>query len=415
MANETALPTLRSRRGLDGLNFFLADVRDGVGPFLGIYLMTRFDWSAGQIGMAMSAMTFATMFAQSPAGVLLDITRRKRLLTAIATLVVAICSVLMTLPAFVNLPSILLLQAMMGVSAALLLPAVAAITLGLVGRRRFPERQGRNEVFNHAGNVVSALLAGLMAHFLSVEWLFYSLLLFACGSLISALSIRESDIDHIAARGATPDASRPRGEAGVLAVLRDRRVLMLGATLTLFHFANAAMLPLVGQYLTIGDRDAASLYMSACIVIAQLVMIPVAWWAGRTAASRGRRPVFLIGLIALPLRGLLYGVSNDPVWLLLVQALDGIGAGIFGVLWLIVAADLTRGTGRYNATVGILGTLFALGAALSNLVAGYVVDAGGYVAGFLFLAAFGCVAPLVFWFGVGETRPVEDEVQTSIS
>ena len=126
MANETALPTLRSRRGLDGLNFFLADVRDGVGPFLGIYLMTRFDWSAGQIGMAMSAMTFATMFAQSPAGVLLDITRRKRLLTALATLVVAICSVLMTLPAFVNLPSILLLQAMMGVSAALLLPAVGA-------------------------------------------------------------------------------------------------------------------------------------------------------------------------------------------------------------------------------------------------------------------------------------------------
>lgn len=408
MANETAFPTLRSRRGLDGLNFFLADVRDGVGPFLGIYLMTRFDWSAGQIGMAMSAMTFATMFAQSPAGVLLDITRRKRLLTALATLVVAICSVLMTLPAVVNLPSILLLQAMMGVSAALLLPAVAAITLGMVGSRRFPERQGRNEVFNHAGNVVSALLAGLMAYFLSVEWLFYSLLFFACGSLVSVLSIQESDIDHIAARGASPDAARPRGEAGVLAVLRDGRVLMLGATLTLFHFANAAMLPLVGQYLTLGDRDAASLYMSACIVIAQLVMIPVAWWAGRKAVSWGRRPVFAIGLIALPLRGLLYGVSNDPVWLLLVQALDGIGAGIFGVLWLIVAADLTHGTGRYNATVGVLGTLFALGAALSNLVAGYVVDAGGYVAGFMFLAAFGCVAPLIFWFGVGETRPVED-------
>ena len=252
-----------------------------------------------------------------------------------------------------------------------------------------------------------------MAHFLSVEWLFYSLLLFACGSLISALSIRESNIDHIAARGATPDAARPRGEAGVLAVLRDRRVLMLGATLTLFHFANAAMLPLVGQYLTIGDRDAASLYMSACIVIAQLVMIPVAWWAGRTAANRGRRPVFLIGLIALPLRGLLYGVSNDPVWLLLVQALDGIGAGVFGVLWLIVAADLTRGTGRYNATVGVLGKLFSLGAAASNLVAGQVVDASGYVGGFLFLAAFGCAAPLIFWWGVGETRPAEDTAPVS--
>lgn len=402
-------PSRRSRRGLDGLNFFLADVRDGVGPFLGIYLLTRFDWSAGQIGLAMSAMTFATMLSQSPAGVLLDITRRKRLLTALATLVVAVCSVLMTLPAFVNLPAILLLQALMGVSAALLLPAVAAITLGMVGRRRFPERQGRNEVFNHAGNVVSALLAGLLAHFLSVEWLFYSLLLFACGSLISALMIRETDIDHVAARGA--EAQETKGLApqtsGVLQLLRDRRLLMLGAALTLFHFANAAMLPLVGQYLTIGDQDAASLYMSACIVIAQLMMIPVAWWAGRRAQRWGRRPVFMLGLLALPLRGLLYGVSNDPLWLLLVQALDGIGAGIFGVLWLIVAADLTRGSGRYNAIVGVLGTLFALGAAASNLVAGYVVDASGYVGGFVFLAAFGALAPLVYWFGVGETRSAD--------
>ncbi|ARS52296.1 MFS transporter [Kushneria konosiri] len=414
MSHDTALPTPRSRRGLDGLNFFLADVRDGVGPFLGIYLLTRFDWSAGQIGMAMSAMTFATMIAQSPAGMLLDVTRHKRLLTALATLVVAVCSVLMTLPALVNLPSILLLQALMGVSAALLLPAVAAITLGMVGSRRFPERQGRNEIFNHAGNVVAALLAGLLAHFLSVEWLFYSLVLFACGSLISALAIREEDIDHAAARGAMADETLPRQGTGVMAVLRHRQVLMLGATLTLFHFSNAAMLPLVGQYLTIGDKDAASLYMSACIVIAQLVMIPVAWWAGRRAVSWGRRPVFMIGLIALPLRGLLYGVSNDPVWLLLVQALDGIGAGIFGVLWLIVAADLTHGTGRYNATVGVLGTLFALGAAASNLVAGVVVDASGYVGGFLFLAAFGCAAPLIFWWGVGETRPIEDASSVSV-
>ena len=217
-------------------------------------------------------------------------------------------------------------------------------------------------------------------------------MLFACGSLISALVIREEDIDHAAARGAMADETLPRQGTGVMAVLRHRQVLMLGATLTLFHFSNAAMLPVVGQYLTIGDKDAASLYMSACIVIAQLVMIPVAWWAGRRAVSWGRRPVFMIGLIALPLRGLLYGVSNDPVWLLLVQALDGIGAGIFGVL----------------------GTLFALGAAASNLVAGVVVDASGYVGGFLFLAAFGCAAPLIFWWGVGETRPIEDASSVSV-
>ncbi|WP_110693679.1 MFS transporter [Salinicola halophyticus] len=404
MSTNTAhQPTTRSRIGLDGLNFFLADVRDGVGPFLGIYLLTRHDWSAGQIGIAMSAMTFATMLAQTPAGMLLDITRYKRALVAIATLTVAVCSVLMTHPAFVNLPAIVLFQALMGVSAALLLPAVAAITLGMVGNRRFPARQGRNEVFNHAGNVVSAVIAGALAHFLSIEWLFYALVIFALGSLISVLMIQETDIDHDAARGKV--AETPLTDGGMIHVLKHRRTLMLGLTLVLFHFANAAMLPLVGQYLTIADREAASMYMSACIVIAQLVMIPVAWWAGRKAMSWGRLPVFMLGLIALPLRGVLYTVSNDPVWLLAVQALDGIGAGIFGVLWLIVAADLTQGTGRYNVTLGVLGTLFALGAACSNLVAGYVVEATGYGGGFLFLAAFGVLAPIVYWLGVGETRP----------
>ncbi|MAM57512.1 MAG: MFS transporter [Salinicola sp.] len=408
MAKTTAYqPTARSRIGLDSLNFFLADVRDGVGPFLGIYLLTRHEWSAGQIGVAMSAMTFATMLAQSPAGMLLDITRFKRALVAVATLVVAICSVLMTQPAFVNLPAIVMFQALMGVSAAFLLPAVAAMTLGMVGNRRFPHRQGRNEVFNHAGNVVSALLAGALAHFLSIEWLFYALVIFALGSLISVLVIREADIDHDAARGKIED--KPLTGGSIIDVLRHRRIVMLGLTLVLFHFANAAMLPLVGQYLTIGDRDAASLYMSACIVIAQLVMIPVAWWAGRRAISWGRLPVFMIGLLALPLRGALYAVSNDPLWLLMVQALDGIGAGIFGVLWLIVAADLTHGTGRYNVTVGVLGTLFAMGAASSNLVAGYVVEASGYAGDFLFLAAFGVLAPIVYRLGVGETRPDDPE------
>jgi len=145
-------------------------------------------------------------------------------------------------------------------------------------------------------------------------------------------------------------------------------------------------------------------YMSACIIIAQLVMIPVAKFTGDRADSWGRRPLFLVAFCALPIRGLIYTLSPSPYWIVGVQALDGIGAGIFGVLWVIVVADLTRGTGRYNVSLGAIATAVGLGAALSNLVAGYVVDWIGYPGGFLFLAACAIGAFLAFYFGVPETR-----------
>ena len=145
--------------------------------------------------------------------------------------------------------------------------------------------------------------------------------------------------------------------------------------------------------------------MSACIIAAQLVMMPVAKFTGDRADAWGRRPIFLIAFAALILRGLLYTVSPDPYWIVGVQLLDGIGAGIFGVLWVIVAADLTRGTGRYNLVLGAIATAASLGAALSNFTAGYVVDWTSYPGGFLFLSGWAVVAFLVFYFGVPETRP----------
>jgi MFS family permease len=156
--------------------------------------------------------------------------------------------------------------------------------------------------------------------------------------------------------------------------------------------------------LSTGQDRLAPVVMSACIIAAQMVMVPVAYWAGIFGNSWGRKPVFLIGFAVLPLRGLLYILSHHPFYIVAVQLLDGIGAGIFGVLFVIVVADLTEGSGRYNLALGAIMTAQGIGAVLSNLVSGYIVNAWGFNAGFLFLAAVAALAFLVYWSLVPETK-----------
>jgi len=404
--------TQRSLRALDWSNFFLSDVRDGIGPYLGVYLLAAYKWDPGSIGVAMAAMGIAMVIAQTPAGALIDATTQKRLVMAAASLVVAVSCVLMTV--FSSLLAIVFFQVMIGVSAAILAPGIAALTLGLVGYRRYPKRQGRNEVFNHAGNLVAAAFAGLVGQLIALQWLFYAVALFAVGAIASVLLIRKSDVDNELARGARSEIVEGEEEeeaniSSFAAVISSRTLLLFALSIVLFHFANGAMLPLAGQYMTQASPGSASIYMSACIIAAQLVMMPVAKFTGDRADAWGRRPIFLVAFAALILRGLLYTISPDPYWIVSVQLLDGIGAGIFGVLWVIVAADLTRGTGRYNLVLGAIATAASLGAALSNFTAGYVVDWTSYPGGFVFLSGWAVVALLVFYFGVPETRPAQSK------
>ncbi len=168
------------------------------------------------------------------------------------------------------------------------------------------------------------------------------------------------------------------------------------------------MLPLVGQQLSEGKASGASLYMSACIIVAQLVMIPVASLAGQFASSWGRRAIFLIAFAVLPIRGVLYTLSDNPYFLVSVQVLDGVAAGIFGVLWVLIVADLTKGTGRFNFVQGAIGTATGIGASLSTLIAGFIVKAAGYDAAFLTLAGIAGVALFVFGLAMPETKQDEN-------
>jgi MFS family permease len=396
--------------GLDAANFFLADVRDGLGPYLAIYLLTVQKWDEAKIGIVMSIATAAGILAQTPAGGLIDTTRSKRALVVMAAIVVTAASLL--LPLLSGFVPVAASQATAHAAAAIFGPALAAISLGIVGHAAFTRRVGRNESFNHAGNAVAAVMAGATAYIWGPTVVFYLFAAMAAASMLSILVVPGREIDNDLARGLhdRPDDGHHRADgddapSGLRVLLGCRSLLIFAVAVTLFHLANAAMLPLVGQKLALQDKNLGTTFMSACIVAAQVVMVPMAMLVGARADRWGRKPLFLAGFLVLPLRGCLYTLSDNQFWLLGVQTLDGIGAGIFGAIFPIVVADLMRGTGRFNVAQGAILTAQGIGAALSTTLAGLVVVHAGYNAAFLTLAAVAIVGALVFLFGMPETKP----------
>ena len=392
----------RNRFSLDGLNFFLADVRDGLGPYLAIYLLAVHHWDPASIGLVMTLAGIAALVTQTPAGALIDRTHSKRAVIVIAALLVtASCLVLPFLSSF---SLVALTQAISAIAASVFAPAIAAISLGITGPRAFTRRTGRNETFNHAGNACAALLAGGFAYLFGPVAVFYLMAAMALGSVIAVSFVSARAIDHDIARGFDPGHTAQTDQPLGLAVLLTNKPLLLFAICcALFHLANAAMLPLVSQKLALVNLLMATPLTSACIVAAQLVMVPAALLVGAKADQWGRKPLLLAGFLILPLRGVLYTLSDDPYWLVAVQMLDGVGAGIFGALFPLVVKDLTHGTGRFNVSLGALSTVFGLGAALSTGLAGLVVQQAGYSAAFLTLAAIAAVAFLLLWLAMPET------------
>jgi MFS family permease len=393
---------LRNTLSLDSLNFFLADVRDGLGPYLAIYLLAVHKWDPASIGVVMTLAGIAALLTQGPAGALIDRTRSKRAVIAVAALLVTGSCVL--LPFVSSFSLVALTQAASAVAASVFAPAISAISLGITGPRAFTGRTGRNETFNHAGNAVAALLAGGLAYLFGPVVVFYLMAFMALASIVAVSCVSAAAIDHEVARGFDPahhhDHEQP---SGIKVLLSNRPLLLFAICCALFHLANAAMLPLVSQKLSQINLHMATPLTSACIVAAQVVMVPMAWLVGSKADVWGRKPLLILGFVILPLRGVLYTLSNDPYWLVAVQMLDGIGAGIFGALFPVIVKDLTQGTGRFNVSLGALSTVFGLGAALSNSLAGFVVQQAGYNAAFLTLAGVAAVALALLWLAMPET------------
>jgi len=409
----------RANRALDAANFFLADVRDGLGPYLAIYLLTIQRWDEASIGVVMSIATAAGIAAQTPAGALIDASRAKRGLMAAAAVAVTAASLL--LPLVSNFALVAASQAAAHAAAAVFGPALAAISLGIMGHAAFTRRIGRNESFNHAGNAFAAMTAGVAAYFFGPTVVFYLLAAMSLASLVSVLAIPGREIDHdlarglhdrLASHGASADDDLP---SGLTVLISCRPLLIFAIAVALFHLANAAMLPLVGQKLALQDKNLGTSLMSACIVAAQIVMVPMAMLVGARADRWGRKPLFLAALLILPLRGALYTLSDNPFWLVAVQLLDGVSAGIFGAVFPIIVADLMRGTGRFNVAQGAIMTAQGIGAALSTTLAGIVVVHHGYSAAFLTLGGVAVAGALVFIFGMPKTRPREGQTQGPVA
>jgi MFS family permease len=394
----------RIAHALDLSNFFLADVRDGLGPYLSIYLLLTHHWDQASIGFVMGIGGIAAIAAQTPVGALVDRTSGKRALIVAGALTVTGGTLAMPLlPHFVAISA---LQALTGIAGSVFAPALAAITLGVVGARRFSRRIGRNESFNHAGNATAGAITGGLAYGFGPVVVFWVLAAMAALSVAATLWIPGEAIDHDRARGMDHTAGDAHPQpAGFAALLHDRRLLIFAAAMATFHLANAAMLPLVGQVLALQNKDVGTALMATCVVAAQVVMVPMAFLAGSKADSWGRKRVFLIGFAFLTARGFLYTLSDNPLWLVGVQVLDGVGAGIFGALFPLVVQDLTHGTGRFNVSLGALTTVWGVGAAVSNILAGWIVVVAGYHAAFISLGTIAAAGLVLYAVAMPETGP----------
>jgi predicted MFS family arabinose efflux permease len=294
-------------------------------------------------------------------------------------------------------------QVLIGGTSSVFLPATCAMSLGIVGRAAFDIRQGRNQTFNSAGNVIAAVLMGLLGYFVSNRSIFFFVAAFAVPTILVLVLIRPSEIDYELARGANDGEKGGKAES-VRLLLQDRPLVIFLVCAVMFHFANAAMLPLLGEMLAKGQGRSSMMFMSACVVATQFVITLIASWSGREAGKWGRKPLLLIAFGVLPIRGLLYTVTSSTPLLVAIQILDGVGAGIFGVVSVLVIADLTRGTGRFNLTLGAITTAVGIGAALSQVIAGSIVHHVGFRAGFFFLAGVASAALAILYFFMPETR-----------
>jgi MFS family permease len=390
-----------SIRALEWTNFFLADVQAGLGPFVAAYLASV-GWQAGAVGRALTFGGIITVLLQTPAGWVVDRVAWKRLILVSGSVVLAMGALLLAFSG--KAVVVYTAQGLIGLASPFLGPTIAAITMGLVGARLFDCQFGRNQGFNAAGNLFAAAIIAGTSHFIGSRAIFYAVAILVLPTIFAALMIKRDDIDLDRARGGSEDEKDEGGGKAVSAKLAKDHVLLafLGCAF-LFHFANAAMLPQLGELLAHGSMKAAAPFMGACVAITQIVMLCTAVFIGRYANRHGRKRLLLVGFGVLPMRAVLYTVLHSVPALLAVQVLDGVANSIFGVVSILVIADRTRGTGRFNLAQGALATAVGLGAALSNGFGGMLMEKAGYRISFLALGAMACLAFLLLFFAIPET------------
>jgi MFS family permease len=387
---------------LDWLNFLLADVRGGLGPYVSVFLVTEAKWDQATIGLVLTISGLTGIALHTPIGIFIDASSAKRGLLIAGVLALSACALAIAFKPI--LPVVLAADIAMAILGAVFAPTVAAITLGLVKPDRLAARLGRNAAFDRAGNLFVAAAAAAAGSAFGLRAVFYLVPLFACAAIVAVLAVPGNAIDHERARGSTPH----QAPIGWLALITRKPLLILAAVAALFGFANTAMLTLISQKLALSHPGREAALTSAAIVVAQLVMIPMALLVTR-ADTIGHKRLLLMAITALILRGVLFTVSDNAAWLVSVQALDGVGTGLFEALLPLVLADIMRGTGRYNVSRGFIGTIQGIGGSLSQGAGGLAVVYAGYDAAFLILASVALIPLILVVVAMPDIRSAKPE------
>jgi MFS family permease len=377
------------------LNFFMADMQAGIGPFLGVFLLAH-GWQSGLIGTVMTIGGVAGVIMTIPAGAMIDGTRNKRafiIVPGICT-VAASAIILLSQEFWVVAAS----QVATAIAGAAIGPAVSGITLGIVRQAGFNRQNGRNQSFNHAGNMAGAALSGYLGWVFGYTAVFVLAAIFGVLSIASVLMIPAKSIDNAAARG-LQEGDIDGKASGFRVLLECKPLLILAAALAAFHLGNGAMLPLYGLAVISDSHGNGPSFVAMTIVIAQAVMIVASVIATRMAEREGYWLVLLISFIALPIRGLVAAYGLAPWGVYPVQALDGIGAGLQSVAVPGLVARILNGTGRINVGQGAVMTVQGLGASLSPAIGGWMAQGIGYSATFIILGGFALVS-IALWLGL---------------
>jgi len=395
------------RRALEGLSFFMADMQAGIGPFLGVLLLAH-GWRAGAIGTVISVGAVAGMLAVGPCGALVDATTRKRSWIAVAGLMSLASSglVLISQQPFVIGGS----QMIACIAGAALGPGMVGLTLGVARQEGFNAQNGRNQAFNHAGNLAGAALSGFLGWRYGFAAVFWLAALFSVLSIGCAFAIPKAAIDHAEARGLSDAPGEPHRPRGWAILFESRPLLVAASALMLFYVGDAAMLPLYGMAVVAAHRGDPAGFVAMTIVVAQGVMVVTSLIAMKLAQRRGYWLVLLVAFALLPIRGLIAGslIAAWGVWP--VETLDGITSGLISVAAPGLIARIMDGTGRVNAAQGAVMAAQGLGGAISPALGGWIAQGLGYPAALAMLGAFALVS-LALWIGFARTlRPASEAV-----